>query len=294
MVEADVIPFTALLRSMFGLLSHGKHQPEGEHLAMWFRVLSPYSLDEVRSAMDAHMRKPATGRTLPIPADVIAQIEARGGADGRPGAEEAWSIAVACRDEAVTVVWTPEIAEAWGVALPVLRLGDEVGARMAFRQAYERLVSEVRAARRPVSWQATLGHDPEQRARAIKAAADLGRVDADAMEVASLPAPRAAVALAWSGGAVSVTGEEARQKLLSLRESMAGPRRLMEDAGISAAAVDERHRTEEQKKRWALLVSEYAEKNAIPLAMPAPASAVHAGVTTTDQPKACRRWGVDL
>jgi dephospho-CoA kinase len=115
------------------------------------------------------------------------QIEARAGDDGRPGAEEAFAQALAAADEAETVVWTVETAEAWGVAQKVLATGDEVGARMAFREVYTRLVAEARAARRPVQWLTALGHDRNRHADALRKAADLGRIpraEADAAAAA--------------------------------------------------------------------------------------------------------------
>src|SRR3569832_2135324 len=59
----------------------------------------------------------------------LARIE-----DGRPGMEEAW--AMMPKSELASVVWTDEMAQAWGVASPMLAQGDLVGARQAFCQSY--------------------------------------------------------------------------------------------------------------------------------------------------------------
>lgn len=59
--------------------------------------------------------------------------------DGRPDADEAWSIAIASYDESDTVITNSEIAEAYGIAQPIYEDGDKIGARMAFRSAYERI-----------------------------------------------------------------------------------------------------------------------------------------------------------
>src|SRR3569832_801957 len=61
--------------------------------------------------------------------EILARIE-----DGRPGMEEAW--AMMPKSELASVVWTDEMAQAWGVASPMLAQGDLVGARQAFCQAY--------------------------------------------------------------------------------------------------------------------------------------------------------------
>lgn len=147
------------------------------------RELAEYDPDAVAKALKRCARE-VTGRiTL---AAVIARIE-----DGHPGAEEAWALCP--RDEAATVVWTDEIAEAFGVASSLLRDGDAVGARMAFRETYSRLTQEARDAGRRARWNVSLGHDVSGRKRAVLDAVKRGRLtEGDAMlylphEPASLP-----------------------------------------------------------------------------------------------------------
>lgn len=94
---------------------------------------------------------------------------------GHPGAEEAW--AMCPRDESASVVWTTEIANAFGAARPLLEQGDQVAARMAFREAYEREVAESREAGR-VEWWASLGHDVAGRSEALATAVERGRLPA--------------------------------------------------------------------------------------------------------------------
>jgi hypothetical protein len=96
-------------------------------------------------------------------ADVVSRLD-----DGRPGPEEAWSMLP--RTEAQTVVWTDE---------------------MAFKEAYQRLVSEARDAGKPVNWSASLGHDKLGREAALLDAVRMGRLELErARDYApSLPAP---------------------------------------------------------------------------------------------------------
>jgi hypothetical protein len=104
--------------------------------------------------------------------------------DDRPDANEAWAISLRSRDERDTVVWTQECAEAFAIASSVLEGGDEVGARMAFKAAYERLVEASRAAARPVQWIKSIGHDPTLREAPITEAVRAGRLQlADARTV---------------------------------------------------------------------------------------------------------------
>jgi hypothetical protein len=91
-------------------------------------------------------------------------------ADGRPGKDEAWSIALSASDEFETVVLTSEIRQAMQASAPILSLGDKVGARMAFIGAYERLVAQSRAEAVPVSWSVSLGFDPGRRVAAVESA----------------------------------------------------------------------------------------------------------------------------
>lgn len=222
MTDQDLPAFSQALNAMLLTLSHGKTEAAPFVAAMWFETLRPYSLPQVTTGMTAHMRNPSTGRTLPIPADIVAQIEGAAADDGRLGANEAWAIALDARHESATVVWTDEMAEAWASARPVMELGDEVGARMAFLSAYERCCKDARAAGRRVRWVASLGHDESQRARALQAAAAAGRVviGGVADDIPALPAPRAAIALPAPTATDSAAKRQALQALRQLKQSL--------------------------------------------------------------------------
>jgi hypothetical protein len=107
-------------------------------------------------------------------------------AGGHPTANEAWGLVLASRDESETVVWTEQIAEAAGIAQPVLDAGDEVGARMAFRDAYDRILRE-RAD--PPRWFPSLGRDPQRRTAAIDRAVRAGLLTQQ-HAAGLLPAPK--------------------------------------------------------------------------------------------------------
>lgn len=256
MREQDFEPFVTMLDAVCGLLSRGAYRPSAENSALWFRALAAFDLDAVRAAFDAHVKDPQRGRFVPVPADVIAQLGAAALDDGRPGAEEAWAITVGAADEATTVVWTDEMAEAWGIALPVLRLGDEVGARMAFKEAYGRLLSAARASGGRARWSATLGSDPAGRDRAIAEAARLGRIAASPSGAVALPPPRGEVLL-LDGETQEAGGpsEGIRAKLLALRDAMTA-----QPTGPSAADL-ERADTARRKAAAAERVAAYAAQS---------------------------------
>lgn len=132
--------------------------------------LAGYNTADIRAALQS-CRRELTGKlTL---AAILQRIQA---GDGRPGKDEAWSIALLSSDESDTVVMTDEIQLALGAARPVLDLGDKVGARMAFISAYERLVIQSREEGKPVNWHVSVGFDANRRLEAITKAVQLKRI----------------------------------------------------------------------------------------------------------------------
>ncbi|PRG29268.1 hypothetical protein [Burkholderia multivorans] len=212
MFKDDFDRFVELLDAAYSL--HGKALPATAK-ALFFRSLAPYSLSAVRAAIDAHVKDPQRGQFPPKPADLIAQIEGAASNDTRPGAEEAWAIAVQALDEANTVMLTDEIAEAFGIAKPIFDLGDEVGARMAFREAYMRLLAQARANGTPVRWWPSIGTDVEKRHIALEKAVSQGLLPAASRVVqGALPAPAGLAPLL----AAPATTVDAREALDSLRK----------------------------------------------------------------------------
>lgn len=135
--------------------------------------LERFPLEQVLAAL-TRCRRELRGR-LSI-ADIITRLE-----DGRPGVEEAW--AMLPKDEAVTVVWTPEMAAAYGAASPLIP-EDMIAARMAFKEAYTTAVTRARDGGAPVSWVPCLGHDPHGREGPLLQAAKEGKLTSS--HVASL------------------------------------------------------------------------------------------------------------
>lgn len=150
----------------------------------WLDDLDDIPDEVIAQALRRHSSDPDRGRFFPKPSDVMAQLADASAADGRPTADEAW--AMLPFDEAQSVVWTDEMAQAWGVAAPCMP--DKIAARMAFRAAYERMVAEARRSGLRVQWTASLGTDKEARREALERAVRAGRITqhhADGL----LPAP---------------------------------------------------------------------------------------------------------
>lgn len=132
--------------------------------------LADYPAEAVAGALKA-CRRELTGKlTL---AAILQRVQA---ADGRPGKDEAWAIAMTTNDEFETVVLTDEIQLALAAAKPVLDAGDKVGARMAFISAYERFVGQAREDNKPVNWHISVGFDANRRIQAVTKAIELKRI----------------------------------------------------------------------------------------------------------------------
>ena len=227
-----------------------------ERLAVYWRQLGNLPERVLRDALDAHQRDPDRGRWFPKPADIFHQIQV-GKFDGRPGPDEAWAIAVNAIDEAETVVWTDEIANAWGVAQQIIAMtGDMVGARMAFREAYTRLLQMVREAGIPARWSVSIGHDKTRRLDAVQRALDRGLLTHD-QAAKYLPPPEptgdgVAIAGLIAGNVTHIPeSRKTRARLANLREMLTKKKgyvdrtRKEREARMQALREDENRRRRE-------------------------------------------------
>ena len=128
--------------------------------------LSSYDEKQIMGAL-TRCRKELRGR-LTV-ADILSRLD-----DGRPGAQEAWAIVSQTMDnEAITIVWTQEMATAYGIAHKV---EDRVAARMAFIEAYNSNVQHCRDRSIPVAWTQCLGSDKDGRDAPLLEAVAKGRI----------------------------------------------------------------------------------------------------------------------
>lgn len=141
------------------------------------RELGRYPSEDVRAALDRCVRESPRALTF---AEVTARLPG-----AHLAADEAWAIVEPAYDESASVVWTAEMAEAFGI---VRHLGDRVAARMAFRSAYERLVGVT--GERP-RWDLSAGFDRDGREVAVRGAIAAGRLSSgDHVRLLGAPAPR--------------------------------------------------------------------------------------------------------
>ncbi len=84
--------------------------------------------------------------------------------DGRPGPEEAWArMPKGERIEDNSVVWCEEERTAYSACRSLLLDGDQIGARMAFKERYEKELAQARSCGKPVRWIVSAGYDIDHR-----------------------------------------------------------------------------------------------------------------------------------
>ncbi len=132
--------------------------------------LASFPQSQLRMAL-SRTRKECTGKlTLKL---ILDQLDV---AQGRLAGNEAWALALRAREERDTVVWTDEVAQAWAVAAPMASGRDLVGARMAFKDAYERITQNARDTFKRPEPQIAVGWDNAQRIAVVTEAHNDGRI----------------------------------------------------------------------------------------------------------------------
>ena len=144
-----------------------------EKKRVWWSILKDYQFDDVANALDRHIKR---SKFEPKPADIIEIIEERYESMWL-SPDEAWAIAKQLLDERNTVQVTDAINAAMTV---VYSLSDDmIGARMAFKSAYERVKREWKEAGRVPRFEVSLGHDKNMRAEVLENMANSGLLTHD-------------------------------------------------------------------------------------------------------------------
>ncbi|TFW05725.1 hypothetical protein E4K72_11010 [Oxalobacteraceae bacterium OM1] len=124
------------------------------------------ALARCRLELDGPLRAP----------EVLARID-----DGRPDADLAWAMMPSGEHD--SVVWTEEMAQAWG-SVQLLLDGDDPGAaQAAFSAAYDKRVIAARLRGEPARWTPSLGRDVAGRELALRDAVSKGRMTAAQAEM---------------------------------------------------------------------------------------------------------------
>lgn len=182
-------------------------------------------------------------RELSRPLSSGAVFERLAENDGRPGAEEAW--AMCPQSEEDSVCWTLEMREAYSIARSVAEQGDNIGARMAFKDAYSRLVRESRENGFPTRWELSLGWEPSGRIRAVEKAVQVKALTQE-RAAALLPPPPGVGLLPHviSGAPLLLEGPSDAASDAKTRERISEIKKQL----LTAAEKRERERAEAAKK----------------------------------------------
>lgn len=162
--------FTTLLRS--ALAMYPNTRMDADVVSLWWSCLVPYDFGQVKTAMQTHITNRDAGRFAPKPADLLGHLQRN---DGWIEPEEAWAMVKrSLSDESISLVWTPPMQVAFGVALGA---GDDmVQARLAFVERYELELFAARQRGEKPYWQLSPGTNAAARDDAIRDAARLGRL----------------------------------------------------------------------------------------------------------------------
>lgn len=133
-------------------------------------LLADVPADVIDVAIRAHQNDPDRGRFFPLVADIRAKIPGQ----AKLTADEAWAVCLKSMDEVVTVVVSDVIMSARAVALPIWDEGDKFGARMAFKDAYDRILADHGGQQ---GWYISLGYDKRSREEVVLQAVQAGMID---------------------------------------------------------------------------------------------------------------------
>ena len=144
---------------------------------LWMNALSPFPPQIIERAVYAHVQNPDRGRYAPRLAEIIGNCDDLSPGAKWIGAEEAWSSMP--RGEGESAMLTNEAAEALAAANDLIAAGDKVAARMAFKEAYERLVAKAKMEGRRPAYFFSAGRDADGREKVLVDALRTGLIAPD-------------------------------------------------------------------------------------------------------------------
>ena len=140
---------------------------------MYWEDLKHLSDEELSQVVQAHRRDPVRGKFFPKPADLLDKFPQD---LKHPHADVAWAVAVKLGDGNAAVI-TNEIKAARDACLPLLKTGDHVGARNAFKAAYEAILARLEYPAIPM-WQVVNANSQNARIDSVQKAKDMGVIGA--------------------------------------------------------------------------------------------------------------------
>jgi signal transduction histidine kinase len=211
MTEIERPDFNTMLRDT--MMAYGKPMPEASLAKFWWEQLSCFPFQTVQLAISAYRQQEMN--FAPVPNAIIVRCLQ---ADGRPTADEAWNAALESRDESATVIWTEETAEALAACREILNLGDKIGARRTFIDAYTRLVLAARGRCLTAKWIVSLGTDKARQQQALGDGVRLRRIAPN--EAYMLPAPKLTLLPGMNEAQTRAKDRENVERLRSMMASL--------------------------------------------------------------------------
>src|SRR6185437_7747274 len=145
-------------------------EPSTERLLVYADDLRDIPQDRLARAFQ-RARKEYEYPKLPPIAFIRRMAGADAMNDGRPGPEEAWArMPKGEHAEEDSIVWCEEERAAYNACRNLLLSGDQIGARMAFKERYERELAGARSQQRSVQWVLSAGFNIEHRLATLAAA----------------------------------------------------------------------------------------------------------------------------
>lgn len=221
------------MSAMGGLGTAFKVSVSEDQFRLYWSLFNEYSIDEFETACFQFLKR---GKFFPAPAELLELIPSSK-AKQHVSADEAWGIVMASMDEYETVVMTKEIAEARGIAYDIYAAGDKIGARMAFKDAYNRIIATAPAAQ----WFVSRGFDKTRVESAVQKALQLGRLSNDDAAKYIEHKPQTTVK--------ALIDESAKRNSLPKPPIEEVLKKIADDDFVAGVAAREQKRLEFEKKR---------------------------------------------
>lgn len=142
----------------------------GPRREMWWAALGGYPDGVVMAAVTHYIKNSSF---TPHLNDILKACDAQTDG-GWLGVEEAWALMP--KHESESAMLTDEIAQAIAVATPLIEQGDRVAARMAFKDAYTRLVERAKLEGRKPRYFPSYGTDKHGAVAMLAKAVQVGQI----------------------------------------------------------------------------------------------------------------------
>lgn len=167
--KRELVEVIAMLRAEYDDMK----PVDGQRLDMWWEAVKNFPDGAVRAAATRHI---TTSHFKPQLADIVKGCAAQ--LDGNwIGADEAWALMP--KSESDSAMLTDEIAQAMAAASSLIEGGDKVAARMAFKDAYGRLVEKAKIEGRMPRFFPSFGTDAAGRVTVLANAVRAGQITLD-------------------------------------------------------------------------------------------------------------------